>query len=298
MHKRYDIIYLTIAESFLGNLRDIIIYFILRKKLSKTIIHLLGGAGMKNILKPSKKIQFLINQYYIKLLGAVIVEGQAQANSFLNIITDKKIHIIPNFAEDFLFADENAIRKKFENTVTLKILFLSNMLFGKGHIELLEAYLSLNKEIRRNIQLDFAGSFENIADKTEFLQKIQNEENIIYHGAVMGQKKKDLFHQAHVFCLPTYYPYEGQPFSIVEAMASGCAVVTTNHSGIGNIFKDKINGFEVEKKSVKSIIKVIKEVKEHRQLLLEFAINNYNQTKVKHTKSAFLSNINSIFEGI
>ena len=64
-----------------------------------------------------------------------------------------------------------------------------------------------------------------------------------------GTQKKDLYSNAHIFCLPTYYPWEGQPFCILEAYAAGCVVITTNHSGISQVFKDGINGIEVEKKS-------------------------------------------------
>jgi glycosyltransferase involved in cell wall biosynthesis len=63
-----------------------------------------------------------------------------------------------------------------------------------------------------------------------------------YHGdssaciIVDGPGKKNLFSEAHIFCLPTYYPYEGQPIAILEAFASGCVVITTNHSGISDFF--------------------------------------------------------------
>jgi glycosyltransferase involved in cell wall biosynthesis len=70
-----------------------------------------------------------------------------------------------------------------------------------------------------------------------------------YHGTVHGARKQELLREAHVFCLPTYYPYEGQPISILEAYASGCAVITTDHSGIFDIFADGVNGYAVPKQS-------------------------------------------------
>ena len=38
------------AESFAGNMRDLVIYNLCKKDLDKTYIHMLGGAGMKEIL--------------------------------------------------------------------------------------------------------------------------------------------------------------------------------------------------------------------------------------------------------
>jgi len=50
----------------------------------------------------------------------------------------------------------------------------------------------------------------------------------------------------YIFCLPTYYPNEGQPISILEAMANGCAIVTTDHGGIKDVVT-KENGIFVGK---------------------------------------------------
>ena len=42
-----------------------------------------------------------------------------------------------------------------------------------------------------------------------------------------GKEKEMLYQAAHVFVLPTRYPVESQPITILEALASGCAVITT-----------------------------------------------------------------------
>ncbi len=293
--RNYDLIYLTVAESFLGNVRDLFIYHFCRMNLSKIIIHMLGGAEMKNILSPNNGWIFKINKYFVSKIRAVIVEGNTQAQSFSNVISSSRIHIIPNFAEDFLFSDKNQIESKFGNIVPLKILFLSNMLFGKGHNELVEAYSMLDVEIKNKITIDFAGAFETENEKFHFLKKLENFPNLHYHGSVAGKNKKDLFHKAHIFCLPTYYPYEGQPFSIIEAMAGGCVVVTTNHSGIRNIFKDGINGFEVEKKSTMALKKKIEQMLINRNILKDIGIFNYKYSIEFYSQKLFLTTVLNLF---
>ena len=57
-----DIIYLSLAESFFGNLRDLFIYGICYKSRHKIFVHMLGGAGMKEILSGSG-IQKKINVF-------------------------------------------------------------------------------------------------------------------------------------------------------------------------------------------------------------------------------------------
>jgi glycosyltransferase involved in cell wall biosynthesis len=43
-----------------------------------------------------------------------------------------------------------------------------------------------------------------------------------------GAEKQALFEQAQIFVLPTQYPVEAQPLAVLEAMAHGCAIVTTD----------------------------------------------------------------------
>ena len=62
---------------------------------------------------------------------------------------------------------------------------------------------------------------------------------------VEGEEKRNLLKQSHIFCLPTFHKFEGQPISILEAYASGCIVLTTANGGINEIFKNGTNGFLV-----------------------------------------------------
>ncbi len=294
--KRSDLIYLTVAESFVGNLRDIAMYISCWRKLDRMFIHMLGGARMKLILTPSSKWQFKINRFFISRLAGVIVEGQAQFDTFTNVIDKRKIHIIPNFAENYLLNNEKDIKEKFVITNPLKVLFLSNMLYGKGHNELFEAYSRLSKELQSEIIVDFAGNFETEQERHDFKAKIAPFANLTYHGPVGGDVKKKFYHQAHIFCLPTYYPYEGQPFCIVESYAGGCAVITTNHSGISQIFTDGVNGYEVQKKSVDALTDMLELVANQRNDLVKFGLNNFKEVMNKYTDDIYLIKIKKVLK--
>lgn len=293
-----DIIYLTIAESFSGNLRDIIIYILTYSKRKKTIIHMLGGAAMKSILDEKNGMIFKVNRFFISRLGAVIVEGKAQADFFSNVISPDRIFIVPNFAQEYLFTNELEIEEKFSNTKVFKVLFLSNMILGKGHQELISAFLQLNANDKQKFQLDFAGSFENEEEKEIFVQKIAPFNQVRYHGHVSGNEKIELFKNAHIFILPTYYPYEGQPFVIIEAYAGGCFVITTNHSGIGYIFSDKINGMLVEKKSVDSIVNAFKSIIKKNDDLLIIGKSNYKYALMNYTESNYIKGIEHVINSL
>lgn len=296
--KNKDLVYITVAESFFGNVRDLVFYTIFNKSLNKIVIHMLGGAGMKNIIEKNKGLQFCLNKFFISKLGGVIVEGKPQANFFSKVIDSSKIHIVPNFAEDFLFTNEKAIEENFKNLNPIKILFLSNLLYGKGYDELVEAYIALDDNLRKKVKLDFAGGFDSDESKHKFLKKIEGVSGIHYHGHVNGAQKKELYTQAHIFCLPTYYPWEGQPFCIIEAYAAGCVVITTNHSGISEIFTDKINGFEVEKKSISSLKQAIEQIIQNNSNLVQTATSNLNLARNKYTSSIYKKLMIDVFNSV
>lgn len=293
--KNNDIIYLSLAESFLGNIRDLFIYSICYKSRERIFIHMLGGAGMKEILE-SKGLQQMINAFFIKRIAGVIVEGSVNFQFFSNVINGEKIHIVPNFAEDFLFVNDQEIKAKFLDKKIIQILYLSNLIPGKGYDELADAYIQLQEASKKHVNIVFVGGFESQESENEFLTKIENHNGLKYLGKFIdGEKKRELYCQSHVFCLPTYYPFEGQPISILEAYATGCVVITSNHSGIPFIFSDKENGFIVEKKSIKSIKNAIENVLEYKNQLEEIAFNNRNEALAKYRTSIYQKTLIEIF---
>ncbi len=293
--KNNDLIYLSVAESFLGNLRDLFIYVICYRDLNKIFIHMLGGAGMTKIIN-GNGIMTLLNKFFLKKIGGVIVEGPLNFKTFSKVILSTKIHIVPNFAEDFLFVNDEEIDFKYENTEVIEVLYLSNLIPGKGYSELLEAYLKLDDFYKKQIKVTFVGGFDSKKSETKFLEKIKSEKAIKYLGKFIdGNAKRDLYCNTHVFCLPTYYPFEGQPISILEAYATGCVVISSEHSGIPYIFKDRANGFLVKKKSVESLRTALENCVNEKEKLKIIGQHNKNKAKIKYRSTMFQHKIDKIF---
>lgn len=288
-----DTIYFNISESVFGNFKDILIYLICFRNLDKMVIHLHGGAGYVEIMKV--KLLYILNKIFINKIKSVIVLGDT-FKSLFHYLPTNKIHVVKNFALKEIRVDkENLIDLDFGDNI--KIIFISNLLPGKGHFELIKAYKDLPFDIQNKISIDFAGAFKSNLDEIQFRDEISELENIKYWGVVKGQEKSNLFNNADIFCLPTYYPFEGQPISIIEAYASGCAVLTTNHSGIFDIFKPDHNGFVVEKKSSDSIRNILIEVVNNPKLINPIKRNNLDDFENFYTEDIHLTKmISSVFE--
>lgn len=292
-----DVIYFTTSESMAGNIKDLLIYTVCFRALKRMVIHLHGGAGMRVIMARAGLLRAL-NEFFLRRLGAVIVLGQRHVDIFSPPVPRVRIHTVPNFAQDHLFVDADVVERKFDLVRPLRILFLSNLLPGKGHEELVRAVGSMSRAEREALQVDFAGGFETEAQKQQFLADIAAIPQIRYHGTVHGEQKSQLLARAHVFCLPTYYAYEGQPISILEAYASGCAVITTDHSGIFDVFADAVNGSAVDKRSPESLRAALVRALHNPDELSVYALRNRALALERYRTRRYASDVRGVLEKV
>jgi glycosyltransferase involved in cell wall biosynthesis len=279
-----SLIYFNISQSLLGNLKDLLIYLVCWPYLGRMAIHLHGGAGMRVLMSSKHPVLRALNSFFLRRVGAVVILGDRLKDIYSDVVPADRLHTVPNFASDEFFVSKAVIDTKFASTAPLRLLFLSNLLPGKGHIELLAALSQLPADQRHLIHVDFVGGFDSQEDESSFRQQAEKLQGmqVNVHGVLQGEQKRTLLENAHMFCLPTYYPYEGQPISILEAYASGCAVMTTNHSGIFDIFTPAVNGVEVKPRNPQSIVHALQYALANRQDLHRFAITNQRHAQKKY----------------
>ena len=77
-----------------------------------------------------------------------------------------------------------------------------------------------------------------------YAEKIGVKDNIIFTGYYPDKKLPKLYQAADVFAFSTFY--EHHPFAVLEALATGLPVVTTNVGGIPETIESGKNGFLVD----------------------------------------------------
>lgn len=269
-----NIIYITPGQTFFGVLKYalfIVTASALRKEL---IIHVHGNYLGKEYqsLKGFKRVLFY---FLVSRFTKGIVLSNSLKQNLTPFLEDKNIFSLPNFAQDYLYTED----KKFVKD-ELRIFYLSNLMKEKGIFCLLNALKNLEKN---NIiyKAKIAGNIDQNYSK-EILKLFTELKNAEYIGIVNGDDKKSLLEWGNIFVLPTFYKMEGQPISILEAMATTNLVVTTNHAGISDVFQDKINGYFVEKNNENSIEKILSylaanksELKKIAEYNKRFFLNNF-----------------------
>jgi glycosyltransferase involved in cell wall biosynthesis len=290
-----DAIYLTIAESRAGNLKDLCIYLLCVGRLRRVFVHLHGGSLGHDLFQSHPSWRRL-NGVFLGSIGGVIVTGPSHRDVFAGLIDPARIHVVPNSAEDYLFVAEDDILRNFADASPLRVLYLSGMTREKGYHDLLEAWLGLGPEVRGRIQLDFAGRFDSATDQATFLDRIARGPGVRYHGVVDGEHKRRLLARAHLFCLPTSMR-EGQPIAILEAYAAGCVVVATGQRGIRDVFADEVNGFEVVERSPASIAAVLVRALDDPARLRQIGVANRRAAGERYRVEQFTGAVTRVLEG-
>ena len=278
--KRFDVVYITPAQSPNGYIKYIPFMWAAKIRNTPYLIHIHGGYFRTMYDGVSGFRKKMIGNSLKNLSGAIVL-GNSLRYMFEGLIPKEKIFVCENGVEDEIFATEEEVNKKikkFGKDDTIRIVYLSNLMKTKGILDLLEAVRIL-KDKGKKVHLDVAGAIEpEIKDEVErFFEEMPDE--VTYHGIVSGINKKKLLLDNYIFCLPTYYPNEGQPISILEAIACGCAIVTTDHSGIKDVAKKEFSIF-VERENPDSIAQGIEDVcKNFESISLKawkVANNNYS----------------------
>lgn len=251
-----DLFYFTISQTKGGNLRDLVIFKLLELQHKKCLIHLHGGYYRQLVDNDMAGWQRKANYRAIKKLSGAIVLSKSLKKIFEGMIDSDKIFVVENCVDDQYLLTDQEIKEKLkalENEKVLHVLWLSNFIRSKGYPFVLEMVKAEKERVddggEKRFHFDFAGKFFEESEKECFESYIKEnrlEEYVTYHGIVGGEQKRELLRKCYLFALPTRYPNEGQPISILEAMGNGMFIITTDHAGIPDIVEDGVNGIVMD----------------------------------------------------
>ncbi|TAJ23992.1 MAG: glycosyltransferase family 1 protein [Nitrospirae bacterium] len=101
---------------------------------------------------------------------------------------------------------------------------------------LVEAFAKLPLPIRGAHDLVLAGDFRRRVDLHEQVKRTGIEKQTVFTGVVSDDRLIELYQQAVLFVFPSLY--EGFGFPVLEAMACGCPVISSNASSLPEVAGD------------------------------------------------------------
>jgi len=117
-------------------------------------------------------------------------------------------------------------------------------------------------------------------------------------GRVDGSSKAALLGETDIFVLPTFYPFEGQPTVILEAMAAGCAIVASQHASIPEIIQDGVNGLLVPPRNPEKLAETILHLAENPSLCRRLGREAHRTYRDRFTTVASNDALGRAFEAI
>ena len=234
---------------------------------SKLVNHItgLGVAFTKTSLKFNLIKAVVITAYKLnnKLFNATLIYQNEEDKAEIGINNQRTLVVKGSAVNEDRFNSNVKANIKLINEVencidinnSKTLIFVSRLLKQKGLTYLIEAVNKINNsDSQTKFNLLIAGWIDSNNPDSLTEQEIKNydkNENIVFLG-----KRTDineLIALADIAVLPTYYR-EGTPRFLLEAMAMGKPILTTNMPGCNHLVKNNKNGRLIEPKSIDSII--------------------------------------------
>jgi len=260
MFNKVDLVYIPISQTAIGFLRDVPLIVLSKLFKKKVILHLRGGYFREFYNSSSRIMKYIIRNNLAKI-DRMIVLGQCLKPLFDGLIPDEKLSVVPNGAALPSYIHKHDSR----HNKYITVLFLSSLIKSKG---LMDVLYSVKRVIQRNnnVKYIFAGPWMKDEDRVaceDYLKKERVRDYVEFTGIIVDRQKMEKFQQADIFVFPTYYPFEGHPWVILEAMASGLPIITTDHGCIKESVLDGENGLIIPKRNAEAIAENIIYLIEH-----------------------------------
>lgn len=253
--EQFDIFHTTTSGS-IGTLRDFLLGRLCKRHGIKTVLHCHYGCIPQDYRKGGV-MGFLLKKTMRLYDNIWVLDKKSIDCLHSDPVMKDKTKLVPNPIQVPTICD-------FGTKNYTKVAFIGNMYRTKGVIELVEAVSKLD-----NTTLHIIGP--NYNHSQEFIQ--QNyasliDKRVFIYGSLPNNKAMEMLEKMDILALPTYYPWEAFPISILEATCRGKMVISTNRAAIPDMLTDLDGnrcGCIIDEKSPEQIHDAIKWCQNHKE---------------------------------
>jgi glycosyltransferase involved in cell wall biosynthesis len=227
------LLYLPLSQSTPGFVRDSLFVLSARMLGWKVAAHL-RGSDFRSYYETSPRALKRWIRLTLRQVNSVAVMGESLRWVFAGLVPDERIFVVPNGTPD-----PNPLPNGRDHN---HVLFLSNLRRRKGVVEAVDAALLVLEQIP-SVRFTFAGSWESDHLERELRDRVRAfNGGVTFQPPVVGREKDRLLASAAILLFPPVEP-EGHPRVVLEALAAGVPVVTTDRGAISETVTDGRDGF-------------------------------------------------------
>ena len=189
--------------------------------------------------------------------GMVVNEEGRQLAERIGKSKPGRFQFVPNGVDEMFFAPH-----EYADKPVTRLLYVGTWLDRKGVFYLAEAFQRVAKSIP-GARLTVAGSLASEDFVVPFFApEVRDRVSVI--PFVARTEMPALYAMGDIFVLPSLV--EGMPLTLLEAMAAGMPVVTTNICGMADVAEDGVNGLLVPPADAERLAEAIKILCNSREL--------------------------------
>ncbi len=268
--------------------------FILIGKLFRKKVTIFFRGWIDDFVYNLSGIKLLFVKRILFLADSIIELSEDNIKHLRHLGYTKKIYLETTLVDRSLIEDLNFDDQFEKRRLSQKktILFLSRLEKEKGIFLLLDVYEKI-KEKFPQYELVYAGDGR---EESNLNKRIHDSgiQGVSLKGFVNGESKKQLFKEATIFVFLS--EHEGMPNAVLEAMAFGLPVITTNVGGIASVFKDGVNGCLLNDKNKDFIAKQITDLVSDENKYKKISFTNLKEAHEKFTSNVVAKRLMAIFK--
>ncbi len=209
----------------------------------------------------------------------VIADSVSTKNDMIKYvgIDAERIYVVPlAYDPEIHYVDKNPDVLLQFGIDSPYVLYLGAIDSRKGIFDILKAYESV-KEKYQDVKLVLAGGI-NTAEESliqDRVKELNAREDIIFTGFVSDDEKRALLSSAEVFLFPS--EYEGFGLPVLESMACGAPVITTNVSSLPEVGGDAV--MYVTPKHPEELAAAIEKMLSSESLRQDYIARGFEQCK-------------------
>ncbi len=241
----------------------------LKKSLGIPYIISLQGGDVPGFMKKELQVYHLLTNFIThsvwKKAEFVVSNSEGLSKLAKKFMDNTKHKMIPAGVDLQIFNPSGKSRMGSK----VRLLFVGRLVYQKGLDILLEALKKIKDKDLWSLDIIGDGPL-----KKEILKKVKNlqiDKNINFYGWQSRDKLIKIYKDNDIFLLPSRD--EGMPNVMLEAMASGLAVIGTEVSGLQEVIINNQNGLLVKKENPHELYEAIKKLIDNKSLIKEIGDN-------------------------
>lgn len=253
------------------------------KFFGKKVIFHLHGAEFNLFFEKSCKIIQLLIKNILEISDLILVLSEQWQKDISIKCNNRNIQVLYNPVKIGKIREKN-------DSETINILFMGRIGKRKGVYDIIKAANLLNNS-KIKIYMYGDGEYDEI-DK--IIKENNLQDRVILSGWIAGYQIEQAYQNADIYILPSYN--EGLPMSILEAMAWGLPVISTNVGGIPDAVIENENGYLIKPGDYEELANKIMLLANDKNLRKKMGYKSYVMAREKFDISIVISRLKDYYE--